>query len=150
MRIRKLLLPLTAAACWQSALLTGFDLDAVRQQANPEKRSEMALANADTALDRARDAYEKGDGRAFQSSLVEVDESIVLCKESLDESGKNARRRPKYFKKAEIGIRRLIRRLDNFRVEVSVDDRHMVEPVHTRAQKLQEEILHAIMGKKNN
>ena len=128
--------------------LSAFDLDTIRKQPNLERRSEMALANADAALDRARDAYQKGEDALFRSALVEVDESIGLCKQSLDESGKNARRSPKYFKKAEIGIRRLSRRLDNLRVEVSVDDRLAVEPVFTRAQMLQEEILLAIMGKK--
>ena len=132
-----------------AALLSALDLDSIRKEPNFERRSELALANADSALDRARDAYQKGDDSLFKSSLSEVSESIALTKQSLDESGKNARRKPKYFKKAEIGIRRLSRRLDNLRVEVSVDDRPAVEPVVARAHQLQEEILHAIMGKKD-
>jgi hypothetical protein len=136
---------LTAAA----SLLSAFDLDAVRKEPSLEKRSELALNNADTALDRARDAYQKADDPAFKAALAEVSDSIGLCKQSLDESGKNARKSPKYFKKAEIGIRRLSRRLDNLQIEVSVDDRPLVEPVAARAHTLQEEILHAIMGKKN-
>ena len=50
---------------------------------------------------------------------------------------------------SEIGIRRLSRRLDNFKVEVGVDYRPQVEPVAAQAQRLQEEILLLIMGKKN-
>jgi hypothetical protein len=141
--IRPLLL-LTAAA----SLLSAFDLDAIRKEPNLEKRSELALGNAEAALDRARDAYQKGEDAGFKAALAEVSDSIELCKQSLDESGKNARKSPKYFKKAEIGIRKLSRRLDNLQVEVSVDDRPTVEPVVGRAHKLQEEILLAIMGKK--
>ena len=141
--IRPLLL-LTAAA----SLLSAFDLDAIRKEPNLEKRSELALGNAETALDRARDAYQKDNDADFKAAIAEVSDSIELCKQSLDESGKNARKSPKYFKKAEIGIRKLSRRLDNLQVEVSVDDRPAVEPVVDRAHKLQEEILLAIMGKK--
>jgi hypothetical protein len=141
--IRPLLL-LTAAA----SMLSAFDLNSIRKEPNLEKRSELALGNAETALDRARDAYQKGNYADFKEALAEVSDSIELCKQSLDESGKNARKSPKYFKKAEIGIRKLSRRLDNLQVEVSVDDRPAVEPVVGRAHKLQEEILLAIMGKK--
>ena len=139
---------LLAVAC--ALPLIAADLDDIRKQPNLERRSDMALANADTALDRARDAYQKGDEPLFKSALAEADQSIALSKQSLDESGKNARKSPKYFKRAEIGIRRLIRRLDSLRIEVGVDDRPIVEPVYWRAQKLQEEILLAIMGKKKN
>ena len=139
---------LLAVAC--ALPLIAADLDDIRKQPNLERRSDMALAHADTALDRARDAYQKGDEPLFKSALAEADQSIALSKQSLDESGKNARKSPKYFKRAEIGIRRLIRRLDSLRIEVGVDDRPIVEPVYWRAQKLQEEILLAIMGKKKN
>lgn len=143
---RRLTMVLALAAASSAAL--AFDLDSIRKEPNLEKRSERALANADAAIDRARAAYEKADDAQFKAALNEVSESILLSKQSLDESGKNARKRPKYFKKAEIGIRRLSRRLDSLRIEVSVDDRPLVEPVAAQAHRLQEEILLAIMGKK--
>lgn len=146
--IRARLLLFAVTCC--SSLKGGADLNAIRKLPNLERRSEMALANADAALDRAREAYRKGEDPLFKSSLAEADESIALSKQSLDESGKNARKSPKYFKRAEIGIRRLSRRLDSLRIEVGVEDRPIVEPVYLRAQKLQEEILLAIMGKKKN
>lgn len=131
------------------AILPAFDLESIRKEPNLEKRSELALANADAATDRARDGYQKGDDALFKAGLEEVAASLQLTKQSLDESGRNARKRPKYFKKAEIGIRRLSRRLDNFKIEVSVDYRSQVEPVAAQAHRLQEEILLAIMGKKD-
>ena len=129
-----------------SRLMAG--LDAVKAEHNLERRSELALANAESALDKARETYKNGDEQPFKSALEELSESIDLCKQSLDESGKNARKSPKYFKKAEIGIRHLIRRLDNFRIEMSIDDRGPVEKLQERAHGLQEAILHEIMGKK--
>jgi hypothetical protein len=129
--------------------MNALDLDAIRKEASLERRSELALANADVALDRARKAYLDGEDALFRAAVAEVGESIDLCKQSLDDSGRNARKRPKYFKKAEIGIRRLSRRLDSLRIEVSVDDRPVLDPIVLRAHQLQEEILLAIMGKKN-
>lgn len=132
---------LSPAAMWA-------DLESVKAEPDLEKRSEKALLNAEAALDRARTAYQNANDPQLKSALDEIGQSLDLCKGSLDESGKNARKRPKYFKKAEIGIRRLVRRLDNFKIEMSPDDRPPVEALVSRAQKLQEEILQAIMGKK--
>lgn len=147
--IRRHLFTAALLGIYSASFLYGFDLEAIRKEPNLERRSERALANADTAIDRTREAYQKGDDAAFKAGLEEVAASLQLSKQSLDESGKNARKRPKYFKKAEIGIRRLSRRLDNFAIEVSVDYRPQVEPVAAQAHRLQEEILQAIMGKKN-
>lgn len=124
------------------------DLAGVKAEPNLEKRSERALLNAEAALDEARDALQAGDEKKLAAALRETGESIDLCKQSLDMSGKNARKSPKYFKKAEIGIRKLARRLDNFRLELSVDDREPVEKLIVRAHALQEEILDKIMRKK--
>ncbi|MBM3796482.1 MAG: hypothetical protein FJW31_21010 [Acidobacteria bacterium] len=131
-----------------ASLSQAASLETIRKEPNLEKRSELALANADLAIDRARTAYQNGEDAAFKTALDEVSASLDLGKQSLDATGKNARKKPKYFKKAEITIRRLARRLDTMRNEVSVDDRPAVEPVVTRAHALQEEILHAIMGTK--
>ncbi|MEZ5400058.1 MAG: hypothetical protein R2729_10360 [Bryobacteraceae bacterium] len=129
-------------------LMGSPDLDAVKAEPNLEKRSELALKNADLALDLARKAYSEGDRNSLDEALNEAIASLDLCQESLEESGRNARKKPKYFKKAEIGARKYLRRLDSFRNEMSVADRPTIEPVVERAHKLQEDILHAIMGKK--
>jgi len=124
------------------------DLASVRAEPNLEKRSEKALQNAEAALTRARAAYEKGETAAFTDALSEVGQSIDLCRQSLEESGKNPRKQPKYFKRAEIAIRKLARRLENFRQDMSVDDRPPVAALMDKAQKLQEDLLHMIMGQK--
>jgi len=131
-----------------SVLAAWGDIESVKTEPNLEKRSERALANAQTSLDRARESYQKGNDEGLKDAFEELGESIEVCKQSLDESGKNARKRPKYFKKAEIGIRQLIRRLETFKVEMSIDDREPVGKLLQRAHQLQESILEDIMGKK--
>ncbi len=130
-----------------SILLLLADLTAVRAEPNLEKRSDLALQNADAALTHARESYKAGDDKAHAAALEEFRQSLDLAKLSLDESGKNARRSPKYFKKAEIGIRQFIRRLDNLKIEMSVDDRAPLEALIERAHKIHDEILEEIMGK---
>ena len=123
------------------------DLSATQKEPNLEKRSDLALQNADAALTRAREAYKAGEDKAHAAAMEEVKESLILCKRSLDESGKNPRKSPKYFKKAEIGMRLLIRRLDNFKTEMSVDDRAPADALVERAHQIRDDVLAEIMGK---
>lgn len=124
------------------------DLASVKAEINPERRSERALMNAESALDEAKKALEQGEEKKLSDAIAEIGESIALSKESLEQSGKNPRKNPKYFKKAEIGIRKLIRRLDNFRLDITVDERKPVDDLIEKAHALQEDILQAIMTKK--
>jgi hypothetical protein len=124
------------------------NLESVRSEPNLERRSELAIVNADQALDEARKALESGEEPKLKAALSEVGESIALSKESLEQSGRNARRNPKYFKRAEIGIRRLIRRLETFKLEVNFDEREPVEKLIARAHDLQEGIMKMVFTKK--
>ena len=124
------------------------DLESVKAERNLEKRSEKAMKNAHAALDRAREISRHGDQTAESAALAEVGQSIELCKASLEQSGKNPRKSPKYFKRAEIEIRRLIRRLDNFRIDKSVDEREPIEKLIELSLHIHEELLAGILGKK--
>jgi hypothetical protein len=53
-------------------LFLAFDLAAVKNEPNLERRSERALDNANAALDLARDAYNSSDFAATQSALEET------------------------------------------------------------------------------
>ncbi len=142
------ILPLVVSLVFASAPRLAADIDSVKAEPNLERRSEKALLNADAAFDAARKAHSEGADQAFTAALAEIGQSIQLIRQSLDESGKNARKSPKYFKKAEVGLRKLGRRLDSFRVVLSVDERAPVEKLVEQAHETQEHLLHAIMGKK--
>jgi hypothetical protein len=79
-----------------------FDLAGVKTEPNLEKRSELALENANAALDQAREAYTGGDLAKLRMELDEVGDSVDLAYQSLEETGKDARRNPKFFKRAEL------------------------------------------------
>jgi len=124
------------------------DLEKVRAEPNLEKRSRYALENADQALRQARDAYAKGEMEQAENLVAEVLQSVELAQISLKNTGKDPRRSPKHFKKAEIETRDLLRKLASFEQELSVADRHILEKVKPRIQQVQEELLLGVMGKR--
>ncbi len=121
------------------------DLQEIKAEPNLEKRSKLALENADEALRQARQAYEKGDIGQVEARATEIRESVDLAETSLRETGKNPRKSPKWFKRAEIQTRDLLRRLDSLQQEMSVADRPMLDPVKTKVQQVHENFLLGVM-----
>lgn len=125
------------------------DLDLARQEPNLEKRSRLALENADVALRAAREDYRAGDTMDTTTKINEVIESVDLAYTSLTETGKNPRKSPKYFKQAEMQTRELSRKLDDFQHEMSYTDRPTLDKVRIRVQEVHDELLTGLMeGKK--
>jgi hypothetical protein len=122
---------------WLLAATLAFDLNSVKQEPNLERRSDLALDHANEALDSARDAFQANDSAKMQAALDEV-----------TESGKDARRNPKFFKRAELKTRELTRRLDGFRIAVDVDSRAAVDRVRERVNEVHDNLLKSIMSKK--
>ena len=133
---------LAAAPAWAS-------LDAAKAEPNLEKRSSLALDNAAHALKSAQDAYlVQGDMKQVAASLEEVSASVELAYDSLEQTHKVPNKSPKFFKKAEIETRELLRRIDDLREQMSVDDRETLDKVRAAVQKVHESLLEAIMGGK--
>jgi hypothetical protein len=130
-------------AAWLAA-----DLEAVRAERKLDKRARLALENAGQMVTAAREAYQKGDGDAVRAALEEVAQSVDLCYESLRATGQDPRRNFRHYKRAEIGTRQLLRRLDSFRDEMSVLDRELIESVIERVRQVNQRLLHDIMGGK--
>jgi hypothetical protein len=123
------------------------DIASVKSESNLEKRSDLALENANRALDEARTAYEAGNVQKTDVELQEVRESVDLSFDSLENSGQQPRK-SKYYKRAEIALRKMLRRLSGFRDEMSVDDRKPLDDVANRVQEVHDRLLSEIMTKK--
>ena len=133
---------LAAAPAWAG-------LDAAKAESNLEKRSALALDNASRALKSAQDAYlAQGDMKQVGASLEEVSASVELAYDLLQQTHKIPSRNPKYFKKAEIDTRELLRRIDDLREQMSVDDRDALDKARAVVQKVHESLLEGIMGGK--
>ena len=113
-----------------------------------EKRSEKATQAAAEAFTAAKKLFREGDKPGEGAMLTEIREAVNLASKSLEDSHKDARRSPKYFKKAEIALRKLLRDLDDLRIAKSVDDRKRVEDLIAVVIEAHDKVLLGIMTKK--
>lgn len=127
--------------------LLAADLPAIKAVPDLEKKSELALSNADTDVTSAREAYNQGDVKKMQAILEDLRESVKLSLDSLEQTHKRARN-SKYYKQAELKTRALARRLMTLADEVSVDDRKTVEDTRQNVLDVHDQLLTDIMGKK--
>jgi hypothetical protein len=131
-----------------SALASDPALEAAKTEPNLEKRSEKALLAAQHHLDQLRKSGDLQDPAAVKSALDNIRAGVELCVDSLQDSGKDARRSPKYFKKAEIGLRKLNRQLEDVRVALSADDRSPVAALLVYTHQVQEDLLLGIFTRR--
>lgn len=124
------------------------DLASVRSEPDAEKRSELALKYAESQIDAARKAYEENNLDAFRTALTNVADAAELSYDSLDSTGKRARRSPKYFKRAEQKLRLLLRRIDSLEKFVGLEERQPVGVVAKRLHEVQDRVLNDIMTQK--
>jgi hypothetical protein len=129
-------------------LLLSVDLTAVKNEPNLEHRSELAITNANTALDAARDAYSAGDSEKTSKNLDEVSESVDVAYEALSATGKDPRKSPRYFKKAEMAVRTLLRRLEGVSQSFSVSDREKIDSIRDHISEVHDNLVQGIMSKK--
>jgi hypothetical protein len=121
------------------------DLAQAQAEPNLEKRSRVALENAERALKASRHAYTAGDVKEAASLLDELGESVELAEKSLEATGKDPIKSPKYFKSAEIKTGALVRGIDAFSRDMSVDDRPMAEKIREKVQETHDRLLQGIM-----
>ena len=124
------------------------DIESVKSEPNLEKRSEKALQYADDVLDRVRGLYREGKWKEVEAALTQIGSAVDLAQTSLKDSGKNPRKNPKYFKKAELKTRELARRLQSFSQEVSFDERATVDKLREHVVKVHDQLLEDVLTKR--
>jgi hypothetical protein len=134
---------LLAAVLVSGVLRAG--LEEAKAEPNLGKRAMLALDNAFNALTQARDAYAKGESAQVEKWDREIKESVELAEASLHETGKNPRKSPKWFKRAESATRDLLRRLDAFQQSMDVGDRPMLDAVKTKVQQVHDDLLLGVL-----
>ena len=113
------------------------------------KRSKLALDNAGAVLKEMREASQKGDSAALTSAIKEFEDSVALCWDSLESTGKNPRKSPKWFKSAEIETRSLLKKLASVQDDLAFEERPLLDKAKARLQKVHDDLLVGLMeGKK--
>jgi len=120
-------------------------LQEVKAEPNLDKRAMLALDNAFNALTQARDAYAKGQNAQLEKFVKEIQESVELAETSLHATGKNPRRSPKWFKRAESSTRELLRRLDSFQQAMDLADRPTLDAVKAKVQQVHDDLLEGVL-----
>lgn len=138
-----------ALSALAATTLAGGDLKRAMAEPNLEKRSKLALENAKAAYQSARSAYQNGDLDQVKAFLDELNQSVELAYQSLEQTGKNARNSPRYFKSAEQETSDLARRIESLQQDMSYDERPMLDKVKARVQQVHDDLLlQLIEGKK--
>jgi hypothetical protein len=125
------------------------DLKRAQAETNLEKRSQLAMDNAAAQYQAARAAYDKGDTGQTAAAIAEVVESVDLADTSLRQTGKDPRKSSKWFKKAEMETRDLVRKLESFQQMMGYDDRPLLDKVKARVQQVHDDLLLGIMEGKH-
>lgn len=123
------------------------DVASLKSEPDLNRRSELALMNADAKIDEARMAYQAGNEAAEQADIQEVADSVALSYDSLEQTHE-APRKSKYYKRAELKVSALMRRLSAFRDEVSFDFRPRVDDALKKLSDIHDELLSDIMSRK--
>jgi hypothetical protein len=135
--------------CIVAALAVALPLRASLEQAksepNLEKRAMLALDNASQALTEAHTAYDKGDTARVTALAAEIKDSVALAEKSLRDTGRNPRKRPKWFKRAEGSTRELLRRLDGFQQQMDLADRPLLDGAKAKVQQVHDDLLLGVL-----
>ncbi len=126
-------------------LALGADLAAVKAEPNLEKRAEKALVFAGEVVTAMREELDRNDVEKIQAQLKDFEAAVDLAVGSLKATGKNARRNPKHFKKTELRLRELLRRLETLRQDMSLDDRPVLDGVKAQVEKRIDELVEATL-----
>lgn len=131
-----------------ATLPAGGGLDDVRAEPKLEKRSVLALDNAVAALHDLRAAYNAGDLQKCKAKAAEIEDSVELAYTSLEDTGKDPRRSPRWFKHAEIQTDELVRSIETMQHDMSFQDRALLDKTHDKVEQIHDNLLAGLMGGK--
>jgi hypothetical protein len=123
-----------------------FGIDSSAQFANseqdPARRSATELNDAEQAFDDARAAYDKGDIDKGDAELEKMTKALDACLGSLEVAHK-----ARYFKKAEIKVALLQRRMSGLLDDIELPRRGWAEQTSRKLDEIHDKLLAGAMRK---
>ncbi len=132
--------------CAILVLLAGFGGPFLRAggwqaERNLYKRVEKGLETADAQLDEARKIYREGNPYKAQEQMdVSLDTALEAYQMIVD-SGEDMRKRAGRFKKIEIQMRGILRKLEDYNAQVELLDRGPVHRAWQTVSRMQDQLL---------
>jgi hypothetical protein len=116
--------------------------EAVAAERNPGKRSEIAVETADRSLDQARADYKAGRPEQGGAELDLVARLADECLSSTEEAHKS-----KYWKRSEMRIAALNRRVRSLAEELDYTQRDKANEVAAHLDSIHDKLLAGVMKK---
>lgn len=142
---RAVLLGMAASLVWAAAPQS---LEEVEREADLEKRSRLAIDYARAAVGRMVKSYVDGGADEAREILDSIVAAAEMSQASLEDTGKHARSKPKHFKRAEIGTRKLIRDLEGAKRKLTFEERSDLDPAIEKIEEINRQLLFDIMERK--
>lgn len=114
----------------------------LKTEHDPGRRSEKALDLADSAFENAKASYDKGEVHKGDEELDNMTAAIKECADAL-----NTAHKAKYYKKAEMKVAGLQRRLQDLLNNLSIQERGWAEYISRKLEELHDQILDGVMRK---
>ena len=129
--------------------LGAADLEAVKKEPDPEKRSDKALDAATEVLKQARALpTEGGSIDDLQKDMDTMIEAVELSLKSLRDTGKRPNKLTRYYKRGELKTREMQRQMENLIQALAFDNRPPAEKAQARLTVLHDEFLFGVMSGK--
>ena len=145
-RLRRVVLLLGALTLARAP--AAADLQAIRAQPDPVKRSQLALAHGDTTAKQTAKACQANEYDECMKLLREVQDAAMLAKEALDQTGIDASRNPRHHKNAEVRVRQILKTVEAARPYIHPEDQAAYEAVVKHLSGLNDELLQAVMSRR--
>jgi rhodanese-related sulfurtransferase len=117
-------------------------LSELKSEHDPGKRSELALDFADEAFANAKVEYAKGAVHQGDALLDQMTAALQECASSLDSAHK-----AKYFKRAEMKVAYLQRRMQGLVDDLSAGERGWAEVTNRKLDEIHDKLLNGVMRK---
>jgi hypothetical protein len=114
----------------------------LKEEHDPAKRSEKLLEAAEAAFDSARSAYAKDDVHKGDAELDGMMSALNNCVSTLDTVHKS-----RLYKKAEMRVSSLQRRMESLLDEISLTQRGWAEQTRRKLEEIHDKLLEGAMKK---
>ena len=109
---------------------------------DPAKQADIDLARAETAFDHAREAYKQAKIDEGDAALDEMNKALDACVESLEAAHKS-----RHYKKAELRVANLQRRMSSLLDEIDLPQRGWAEQMNRKLEEVHDKLLAGAMRK---
>lgn len=129
-------------------LATGFlssgqiPMAELKSERDPVKRSDRALAIADQAFDNAKGFYGNGAIQKGDAQLEDMMNALNECVSSLSEAHKS-----RFYKKPELRVANLQRRLQGLLDEIGAEERGWAEYTQRKLAETHDKLLNGVMSR---